>query len=230
MNRRDTILLAVVINAGLLAVLFSTAIVSDKDPMLDQSEVPTTLVEAAPQVPISESPTPVVAASEQPTREELDLLFNASNLPQQVQVETMPTETVQEFASPQPEENQSSSQESIVEVTVKKGDMLEKIAKAHGTTVSAIKKANQLKSESLKIGQVLKIPIKKEAQPVASAKPKKAKEAEVADAVYYTVKPGDSPWKIARQSNVSYEDILKLNKLDEEKARNLKAGDKIRIK
>jgi peptidoglycan endopeptidase LytF len=48
--------------------------------------------------------------------------------------------------------------------------------------------------------------------------------------VYYVVKSGDSPWKIAKQFNVKPEDILQLNHLDEEKARNLKIGDRIRIK
>jgi LysM repeat protein len=42
--------------------------------------------------------------------------------------------------------------------TVKSGDVLIKIAKVHGTTVNAIKTANHLKSNALKVGQKLKIP------------------------------------------------------------------------
>lgn len=41
---------------------------------------------------------------------------------------------------------------------VKSGDMLEKIAKAHGTTVKAIKAANNMKTDRINIGQKLKIP------------------------------------------------------------------------
>lgn len=42
--------------------------------------------------------------------------------------------------------------------SVKSGDSLWKIAKNHGTTVAAIKSANQLTSDSLKIGQKLRLP------------------------------------------------------------------------
>ncbi|MGN0894042.1 MAG: N-acetylmuramoyl-L-alanine amidase [Succinivibrio sp.] len=43
-------------------------------------------------------------------------------------------------------------------VTVKKGDSLSVIAKKNGTTVSAIKKLNSLKSDTVHVGQVLYIP------------------------------------------------------------------------
>ena len=46
----------------------------------------------------------------------------------------------------------------------------------------------------------------------------------------YTIKNGDSPWKIAKQFNMNYEDIVRLNGLDEDKARNLQPGEKIRVK
>ncbi len=42
--------------------------------------------------------------------------------------------------------------------TVKKGDTLGAIARKHGTSVTAIKKANGLKSDLIRIGQKLKIP------------------------------------------------------------------------
>lgn len=42
--------------------------------------------------------------------------------------------------------------------TVRKGENLNKIARRYGTTVQAIKKANGLKTDGIKIGQTLKIP------------------------------------------------------------------------
>src|SRR5262249_39373984 len=42
--------------------------------------------------------------------------------------------------------------------TVKSGDSLWKIAKANNTTVSAIKQANSLSGDALKVGQQLRIP------------------------------------------------------------------------
>jgi LysM repeat protein len=47
---------------------------------------------------------------------------------------------------------------------------------------------------------------------------------------WYTVKPGDNPWKIAKSEKIDYEDILKLNQMTEHKAKNLKPGDRIRIR
>ena len=41
--------------------------------------------------------------------------------------------------------------------TVKKGDTLYSVAKNQGTTVDKIKKDNKLSSNSLKVGQILKI-------------------------------------------------------------------------
>jgi LysM repeat protein len=56
--------------------------------------------------------------------------------------------------------------------TVKSGDSLTKIAKAHGTTVKAIKAENNLNTDHIKVGQKLKIPGKTEAAaPVAPMPP-----------------------------------------------------------
>lgn len=44
--------------------------------------------------------------------------------------------------------------------TVKAGDTLSKIAKKHGVTIDAIRKANKLKSDNIQAGQRLKIPVK----------------------------------------------------------------------
>jgi LysM repeat protein len=53
--------------------------------------------------------------------------------------------------------------------TVKSGDTLTKIAKAHGTTVKAIKTASDLTTDHIKVGQKLKIPAKAEAAAPAAA-------------------------------------------------------------
>jgi N-acetylmuramoyl-L-alanine amidase len=58
--------------------------------------------------------------------------------------------------------------------TVKAGDNLTRVAKAHATTVVAIRKANNLKTDQLHVGQKLKLPPPKSpktAEPVAPATP-----------------------------------------------------------
>ncbi|MBA3722750.1 MAG: LysM peptidoglycan-binding domain-containing protein [Parachlamydiaceae bacterium] len=243
MTRKDTILVAVIINAGLLAILFATAVIYDSEGSLVQNEASSQM--AVNKAPVEEA-TLAIASTPAQTGDEVDNVLNFyANPSQPIVVETSgeiftteaPVASAQEVLTQDTSGVSSTTQNEFVEVTVKKGDVLEKIARNNGTTISAIKKANQLKNEKLKIGQVLKIPQKKDdkvAVATTSETPKKVTEKtsdnESSEPVYYVIKSGDSPWKVARQNNVNYEDILKLNSMSEEKARNLKIGDKIRIK
>lgn len=245
MTRKDTILVAVVINAGLLAILFATAIIyDDTNKEVEQTELLTSLGEPKSH---AEDSNPSLIAVASPGDEVDNVLrhYQKPNLTRPILIE-MPTA---EVYVPEPvtvqayhrEEEEASfdltGQTHYMDVTVKKGDSLDKIARVNHTTVSAIKKVNRLQNERLSIGQVLKVPMKRELSSplviVANAPvviPAPRQEAESSSPVYYSVKSGDSPWKIAKQFNVNYEDILKLNQLDEEKARNLKIGDRIRVR
>ena len=80
-------------------------------------------------------------------------------------------------------------QEQLVEVKVKKGDVLEKIARQNRTTVSEIMKVNHLANTNLKIGQVLRMPNKTGASATSTD----------GEAKYYTVKNGDDPLTIAEK-------------------------------
>jgi LysM repeat protein len=64
----------------------------------------------------------------------------------------------------------------------------------------------------------------------APEKPAKKAQEKVQEPQYYIVKEGDNPWKIAKKFNIKFEELLERNNLDEEKARNLKVGQKLRIK
>lgn len=234
MSRKDTILFAVVINAGLLAILFATAIIYDPDKNLDNQEITENL--ANKQESEVNEPSPTLVASNVTAGDEVDnvLGYYSNSSPLPVVVETLaPSHQPEIISIVETVKETKATQKDFVEVVVKKGDVLEKIAKSNGTTVSAIKKANQLKNEKLQIGQVLKIPLKKEETIALQETQSKKNENESVnenEPTYYVLKNGDSPWKIARQYNVKYEDILRLNSMDEEKARNLKVGDRIRIK
>jgi len=61
-----------------------------------------------------------------------------------------------------------------------------------------------------------------------TADSRKRQQEQVAE--YYVVKSGDNPWTIARKFHINFADLLKLNDLDEDKAKNLKIGQKIRIR
>jgi len=247
MSRKDTIMITVLINLGVLAVLFATAVIyDDDDKTIDgRADVEKSLAAAPAPAP---KPLPVVEkvkiaeaspiAVETPT-DEVDHMLNTyvNGDGQEISIfeegihEHLgfdKDEVVPVAAAPEPAPAPTPA--GYAEVTVKRGDALEKIARANNTTVAAIIKENNLRNERLSVGQVLRIPIgkKKDTAKVAAAAPKSQPAS--SEKQYYIVKSGDSPWKIAKQHNVKFEDLLKLNNLDEEKAKNLKIGDKLRVK
>lgn len=63
----------------------------------------------------------------------------------------------------------AATDSGVTTYTVKSGDTLTKIAKAHGTTVKAIESANGLTTTKIHVGQKLKIPSKVEAAVAAPA-------------------------------------------------------------
>ena len=78
--------------------------------------------------------------------------------------------------------------------TVKKGDSLYSIASKFNTTVSEIKSLNNLTSNNLSIGKILKIPTK-------------------SSSTTYTVKSGDNLYKIANKFNTTVNSIKTKNNL-----------------
>lgn len=225
MSRRDTIIIAVLLNAGLLVVLFATSLKSDKhDPEPSAITVlASNLSEVQEAAPMATQP--VVAP---PAPDQIDKVIEHYVTPQVAsgseQAPNFLADVPQTIAMTQPElvAPESVAGISYKEVKVKKGDVLERIARQNHVSVTEIMKANKLTSTRLKIGQVLKIP--------TSTTPKQVSAADVAGAEYYTIKAGDNPWTIAVKHHMKVEELLQLNKMDEQKARRLKAGDKIRIK
>jgi peptidoglycan DL-endopeptidase LytF len=226
MSRRDVIIISVLINAGLLMVLFIAAIKTDPDEMPSHSDYSIATLEPIPLQPTREIPAPIIPASSPPL-DEVDHVLkeyfpDLASTPEPMQENDVePPKTLPSL----PAEN-----EKIVEVTVKSGDALEKIARANRTTVEAIKKLNRLSSDKLKVGQVLKIPVGVAPPPAKPALKQEIAQNSEDEPVYYTVKSGDNPWKIAKMYQVKFEDLLRLNNLDEERAKNLKVGEKIRVK
>lgn len=89
--------------------------------------------------------------------------------------------------------------------TVQKGDNLYSISNKYNTSVDELKKINNLSTNIIQIGQVLKIP---------------SKYSE------YTVKKGDTLWAIARDNNTSVSTLTKINNL---KTTTLQIGQKLLI-
>lgn len=237
MSRRDTIIIAVLINAGLLIVLFASALKSSGSTP-EVAAIPPPKMHLEPPLMKKE----VVHNGGDEVDQALQKFVATAPMPEKLPEYTPPpasfaddlkafsaVENVAPAVFSSPEEKKINE---YTEIKVKKGDVLEKIARQHRTTVDAIIACNQLSSTNLRIGQTLKIPAKKAAvAPAASVQTVTSTSTPpVADGhKYYTVKTGDNPWTIAVKNHMKVEELLKLNNLDQEKARKLKPGDKLLI-
>ncbi len=97
--------------------------------------------------------------------------------------------------------------------TVIAGDSLWSIAKKLNTTVEQLKQLNNLSSNLLTIGQVLKIPTAIEEEPTGDYK-------------IYIVQSGDSLYQIANKNNTTVSKLLELNNLT---STSLSIGQQIKI-
>ena len=127
-----------------------------------------------------------------------------------------------------PQEYSESMQiPAYINYVVKKGDSLYSIAKTYNTSVDTIMKDNGLTNTNLTIGQNLKIRTSGEGEvlecfgeaytPPATSTP---------TTINYTVKKGDSLYKIANTYNTSVSDIVGLNNLN---SNNLSIGQVLKI-
>lgn len=249
MNRRNTMIIAAAVNAVLLAVLFITARHSEPEIEYSPKIAPIKILEPVPIVEkASEKPEKkpeVIAKPAQIIRNpvvskpvvskaELAAQFADKNLtsgkepPASSQEPSLAPEVVEASAPeipvvPAQSVDKVAEKETFSTVVVKKGDFLERIARANHTTVSALMQLNDLSSTQLQIGQVLRVP--------KTQKPEKDLQVKTPNPDdFYVVKEGDSPWAIALSNGIRLDELLKLNGLDEQKARKLRPGDRLRIR
>ncbi len=92
----------------------------------------------------------------------------------------------------------SESEENENTYTVKSGDTLYSIANKYNTTVDELKTLNNLTSNTLQIGQILKLPTDSESEENENT---------------YTVKSGDTLYSIASKYNTTVDEIKSINNL-----------------
>ena len=209
MTRRDTIIIAVLINTGLLIALFFSA---DRNTQTMATMAKSaSLPPSTPQVVTPPSFNKVKSSAKKTTKmvpKKKPALVKKSAVavkPPKDKVETLIKKTAAATTKKKPDPNL---------VTVQRGDTLEKIARKKKVTISSLMQENDLIDSRLSIGQVLKVP---------------AQTAEN-QAEYYVVRGGDNPWTIAQKNHIRVSDLLRMNNMDEAKAKRLRPGDKLRIK
>ena len=92
----------------------------------------------------------------------------------------------------------TKSENNYIEYTVKKGDNLYSISRNYGLTQSELMDYNNLTSNLLSIGQILKIPVSKDS---------------TSQQTTYTVQKGDSLYSIAQKYNTTVDSIKRKNNL-----------------
>ena len=122
-----------------------------------------------------------------------------------------------------PTQKQDEPVENYGTYTVKSGDNLYAIARKYNITVDELKTINNLKSDLLSIGQVLKVPIE-----TNNNEPTCYGTGYVEPSyVTYTVKSGDNLYSIARKFDTSVANLIMLNDLS---STNLSIGQVLKIR
>ncbi|MGI6341601.1 MAG: LysM peptidoglycan-binding domain-containing protein [Bacteroidales bacterium] len=108
---------------------------------------------------------------------------------------------------------------------VKKGETLSLIAKKYNVSVSNIKYWNSLNSNKIYVGQKLRVnPLSQVAKVTKTSGGTPTNDTKL---IFYSVKPGDTIWSIARQySGISVEDIKNWNDLPNS---SIQVGQKLKI-
>lgn len=109
------------------------------------------------------------------------------------------------------DDNATSTPTTYKDYVVKKGDSLYSIANKNNITVDELKKINNLTSNMLSIGQVLKLPTQDKVEEISM----------------YTVQKGDSLYSIAKKFGITVDEIKSLNNLT---SNNLAIGEQLMIK
>ena len=112
---------------------------------------------------------------------------------------------------------------------VRSGDVLGKIARQYHVRVSDIKKWNNLRSNTIRIGQRLNIWLLPGAYTARAPekKPTVKQDLVIDGTKYHIVQPGDTLWEISKlYADVTIEQIKKMNNLTNNK---IKPGQKLVI-
>jgi LysM repeat protein len=128
-------------------------------------------------------------------------------------------------ATPKPT---AAAASKTVKHKVQRGETLWGISKKYKTSIANIQKWNGLKSPSIRAGQTLTVSGQAPKAVKAAVKPaKKTAKKSTSKRKTYTVKSGDSLWKIAKSNRMSVKQLMSFNKL---KSANIYPGQKITLR
>ena len=125
--------------------------------------------------------------------------------------------------APEGEVRQSEAEESGHPVTVRRGDTLSAIARRHETTAAILREINDLRGDTIYVGQELMVPGEAtEASRESSPSGNRPRGGET-----YTVQAGDTPSAIAQRFGLSAAELMRANSITD--ARRLYVGRELTI-
>ena len=163
--------------------------------------------------------------------------YRSTPAPSQVPLASIPREEPEtKPAAPAPTSVPAAAPTTPGQYVVRPGDTLTSIARRYRTSVSAIVAANGMASADvpLKVNQNLRIPSGSVAaspapKPVATATATKPAPAATTSGNSYTVKAGDTLYRISRQYGVSPTALMQANGLTPTTANTIRVGTTLRI-
>jgi peptidoglycan DL-endopeptidase LytF len=209
-SKRDTIIIAVLVNVALLSILFATA-------MRETRTENTVQVNAPPK---EEIVTSLKMKEEKSPTDEIDTVLQEYALKQKVV-------TLQELNKEAAKESPKELKNGNVKLVSNEGV---DAAKEKIEVKTKKKPKEKFSDKSKKAAKAKEIKAKDDMDEQDDSEEKDEEPSDGDDIEYYVIKSGDNPWKVAKKFHVKYEDLLALNGLNEEKAKNLKIGQKIRIR
>ena len=163
--------------------------------------------------------------------------YRSTPAPSQVPLASIPREEPEtKPATPAPAPVPAAAPTAPGQYVVRPGDTLTSIARRYRTSVSAIVAANGMASADvpLRVNQSLRIPsgvaaASPASRPIATVPAAKPAPAAAATGNSYTVKAGDTLYRISRQYGVSPTALMQANGLTPTTANTIRVGTSLRI-
>ena len=169
-----------------------------------------------------------IAKANNTTVDELKKLNNLNSSKihqgQVIKINQKTEDKTQEAVADKIEKKTSKTIEKPVSIKIHQGETLGGIAKANNTTVGELKRINNLKDSKLHLGQVLKLnqnvePNTQNRVAESTDKKKEGKAEYKGSSITHKIKRGESLIMIAKDNNISVEELKEMNNLTDSKIR-----------
>lgn len=131
---------------------------------------------------------------------------------------------------PEPEEEEEEGPPAGVDHTIEEGQTLWAIARAYGVTVNEIMAANEMRPRDvrrLRAGQTIRVPGAEEVITISDQPSEPEELPPLEDGAYHRLIDGETLWDVAHLYEVSMDELMTRNELDDDSVRLLRPGRSI---